>query len=172
MSRYYPAGVDAIADGTVDAFWRPPHLIDATEKLCIGCGVVQDYAAFGKSANFPDGMAERCRVCAARELRFRLQHDPDYREKKLKQQRESYARHSQARQASMRERYVSKWDVRHAVAYAVKTGRLERPGNCSRCQTPCKPDGHHSDYNRPMDVEWLCRRCHMLEHRLIRGEAS
>lgn len=47
-----------------------------------------------------------------------------------------------------------------AYAKALKQGLLIRPAACSRCAKPCKPDGHHHDYSKPLAVEWLCRRCH------------
>lgn len=47
-----------------------------------------------------------------------------------------------------------------AVARALKSGVLVRPDRCEDCETPCKPDAHHDDYDRPLEVRWLCRRCH------------
>jgi hypothetical protein len=41
-------------------------------------------------------------------------------------------------------------------------GFLRRPDHCECCETPCKPDGHHPDYSKPLDVEWLCRTCHRI----------
>ncbi len=43
---------------------------------------------------------------------------------------------------------------------AVKTGKLIRPDNCESCFKECKPEGHHEDYSKPFDVEWLCKKCH------------
>lgn len=46
---------------------------------------------------------------------------------------------------------------------AVRGGKILRPPQCDRCSKPCKPDAHHHDYAKPLDVEWLCRQCHMVE---------
>lgn len=56
---------------------------------------------------------------------------------------------------------------RHARAMvnkAVLDGDLVRPGHCSKCEKACKPDGHHPDYDKPLEVVWLCRKCHFAEH--------
>jgi len=43
------------------------------------------------------------------------------------------------------------------VAAAVAKGQLIRqPCECGRQET----DAHHDDYSRPLDVRWVCRRCH------------
>ena len=56
------------------------------------------------------------------------------------------------------------------VRDAIKSGELKRPNKCVRCgqkDTKCS-DGrsriqaHHHDYSRPLDVEWICARCHVL----------
>lgn len=51
-----------------------------------------------------------------------------------------------------------------AFQQAVRRGELVRPDSCSRCGEKCIPDGHHADYGRPLDVEWLCRKCHHFAH--------
>ena len=56
-------------------------------------------------------------------------------------------------------------NVWQAVKLAVADGRLVRPNQCEQCGISTKPDAHHEDYSRPLDVKWLCRRCHNLRHR-------
>ena len=34
---------------------------------------------------------------------------------------------------------------------------------CERCGV-ARADRHHDDYTRPLDIRWLCRRCHIAEH--------
>lgn len=43
---------------------------------------------------------------------------------------------------------------------AVKSGDIMRPRECSACGKECKPDGHHEDYSKPLNVTWICRACH------------
>lgn len=51
------------------------------------------------------------------------------------------------------------------VKKAVRRGELVR-GPCSRCGA-ARAHGHHADYARPLDVVWLCARCHKAEHRAM-----
>lgn len=51
--------------------------------------------------------------------------------------------------------------ARGALKEAIRKGQLTRPTECSRCGiTDPKINGHHHDYTKPLDVEWLCYRCH------------
>jgi hypothetical protein len=51
-----------------------------------------------------------------------------------------------------------------ALNRAVAKGIIKRPDKCSACGQRCKPDGHHVDYAKPYNVEWLCRTCHFSLH--------
>jgi len=50
--------------------------------------------------------------------------------------------------------------AQYLVYLAVKTGKIIRPSTCSKCAAQGKIQGSHNDYSRPLDVEWLCARCH------------
>ena len=53
------------------------------------------------------------------------------------------------------------------MSKAIRDGSLIRQP-CERCGHP-KTDGHHEDYSKPLDVIWLCRRCHLQHHRKYIG---
>jgi hypothetical protein len=46
--------------------------------------------------------------------------------------------------------------------YAIRKKTLTRPNKCSFCLVECTPQAHHEDYSQPLDVVWLCARCHNL----------
>jgi hypothetical protein len=58
------------------------------------------------------------------------------------------------------------WRSRSQFARAIRTGRIIRQP-CSICGEP-NADAHHQDYNRPLDVQWLCTFHHLQEHKRIR----
>lgn len=52
-----------------------------------------------------------------------------------------------------------------AVIKAKRDGVLI-PQPCERCRKK-KTLAHHEDYARPLDVMWLCRKCHQRRHRQL-----
>lgn len=43
----------------------------------------------------------------------------------------------------------------------LRAGLIKRPDACEGCgDTDQKPQAHHYDYSRPLEVEWLCGTCH------------
>ncbi len=58
-------------------------------------------------------------------------------------------------------RHPERHRARMAAHSATQSGRLVRQ--------PCfcgvtRAEGHHPDYSRPLEVEWLCRRHHVERH--------
>ena len=51
------------------------------------------------------------------------------------------------------------------VCAALKEGIINKALVCCECQIECKAEAHHEDYTKPLDVIWLCHRCHMKRHR-------
>jgi hypothetical protein len=65
-----------------------------------------------------------------------------------------------------------KWVVTHAirrkashiVGNAIRDGKLKRQP-CFICGNEAQ--AHHPDYERPLDVTWLCRKHHKAAHRIV-----
>lgn len=56
--------------------------------------------------------------------------------------------------------------VANCVNNAIRDGALIKPKECSKCRkTKCRIEGHHNDYDRPLDVTWLCSACHRAWHK-------
>lgn len=53
---------------------------------------------------------------------------------------------------------------------AEKAGRIPQE-DCAGCGASTNVEKHHFDYERPEDVIWLCKNCHMGHHATIRREA-
>lgn len=68
------------------------------------------------------------------------------------------------RQRQQIERFPERSRAAGIVAYALKTGELVRPETCSHCGVTCTPHAHHDDYEKPLEVRWLCVRCHRRHH--------
>lgn len=52
-----------------------------------------------------------------------------------------------------------------AVRSALEKGILRNPGICEACKSTKQIEGHHDDYNKPLQVRWLCHDCHFSWHR-------
>lgn len=57
--------------------------------------------------------------------------------------------------------------ARKTVANALKMNKLQRPQECFDCGDFCIPEAHHKDYSKPLEVVWLCKKCHESLHHPI-----
>jgi hypothetical protein len=145
------------------------YLFDAmnTAKTCRGCSASLPLSDFYKHAQMADGHLNFCVKCVkARVSKHREQHGERIRA----YDRERAKRpHRKAQLRSLIERHQQ--DPQRRIAHqmtsnAIRDGKLTRPDTCSTCGKQCKPEGHHDDYSKPLEVRWLCRSCHCRHHRL------
>ena len=68
-----------------------------------------------------------------------------------------------------RKEHPEKIRAQYAMNYAIATGRLTKPDVCSNCNQGGKIEGHHEDYDKPLEVVWLCRSCHTKLHHIERN---
>ena len=53
---------------------------------------------------------------------------------------------------------------------AIASGKIARKP-CEKCGET-KTEGHHEDYSKPLEVIWLCRKCHCNHHKERRQNAA
>lgn len=117
---------------------------------------------FHKDSRRPDGLFSFCKQCV-REIRS----NDDFRAANKRRSAAHRARDPQARRDAVRKWYNNNTErvKAHSSVYrAVKAGRLTRPENCSRCGKSSAVHAHHTDYSKPLDVQWLCPSCHKGLH--------
>ena len=67
-----------------------------------------------------------------------------------------------------RERNPEKWAASILFNHAIRDGKITK-GPCEVCGVD-KVHGHHDDYDKPLEVRWLCPAHHADQHRLIKEE--
>lgn len=75
--------------------------------------------------------------------------------------RKMAAKRAKARRENPLERH--KWIARIKLRQAISSGKIQRKP-CERCGA-VKSQGHHEDYSKPLDVQWLCPKHHAALHR-------
>jgi hypothetical protein len=64
---------------------------------------------------------------------------------------------------------TGKKEARFAMQRATDKGLIKRGEVCEVCATkgtgPQPIEGHHDDYNKPLTVRWLCKKCHFDWHK-------
>ena len=139
-------------------------------KECFKCKTVKPLEEFYKHSMMGDGHLNKCKVCAKKDVEI-------HREKNLEKIREYDRQRAKIPERRARNTAISsawrKEDSRrmaahNKVARAIKKGELV-PQPCVRCNS-VKSLAHHEDYDRPLDVMWLCQPCHKQRHKELKEE--
>jgi hypothetical protein len=130
-------------------------------RECRLCGETKTIELFAKHGSF-------CKACDAARGRKR-NHTPEAQAADRARKRAKYAADPKRELARAKARIrpeAYQRRARAALYLAVKSGVLVRPDRCAECGWVGKPHGHHADYSKPLDVEWLCSICHGKRHRI------
>lgn len=166
----------------------PLHAIEAERgkgmKRCFKCKTEKPLSDFYRHPQMRDGHLNKCKFCAKIDVqenrakrveqyreydKYRFQHDP-----RVRARHKRYARTKEGKEAIQRAhvRWRNSNPEKRAahviLGNALRSGRVDKPNKCSRCgDVPEKRflHGHHHDYAKPLDVEWICVWCHVEEHK-------
>jgi hypothetical protein len=172
-----------------------PKSIGASEekpltKVCAKCGQEKSLELFQSNKRSRYGRGSCCKMCCAAAFReyYRRYPDrikltrrkpkgplsemsPEKREKSRTRnahQNRLYRSSKNKRNMEWEKRTRHKRQAHRDVRRAIAKGTLVRPANCAKCGVAGKIEASHSDYSKPLDVEWLCTLCHANKDRAAR----
>ena len=149
-------------------------------KTCRECKIEKPLSEFYKHSSMLDGHLNKCidcvkgRVLKHRELNLEKIREYDKERnndpKRIKARKE-YSMTDEGKKAhqkansAYRERYPMKRAAHTITRNYIRDGKLIKKCNCSVCNSDVKIEAHHDDYTKPLDVRWLCEKCHKEWHR-------
>lgn len=149
-------------------------------KQCDRCKEAKSLDLFHKDKTKKDGKHNRCKACALLYSRERWAEKSELLKRQARDRytkgcrRESFLKKMEdpkKREAHMKRvrEYESRQDpakarARQRVRQAILNGKMVRPDFCSVCGEREKVQGHHADYSKPLEVQWLCQKCHSRTH--------
>ena len=137
-------------------------------KSCFKCNTVKPLSEFYKHPRMADGHVNKCKECNRNDVTTnRNQNIEKYR---------AYdkARGKEPERIKASKEIIRAWredDSRRVLAHsqvarAVRNGTLVRQP-CVRCGE-VKSLAHHEDYDKPLEVMWLCQPCHKQRHKELK----
>lgn len=157
-------------------------------KKCFKCGEHKNIGEFYRHKEMADGHLNKCKSCTKNDV---YKHREENLEKIMEYDRnrpnarervvENSERVSRLK-AENNEHYLKtvvepkrKWSKEnrnkknaHLKVKRSFTMKGNKPSQCQICgREDDRLEGHHYDYDKPLDVTWLCKRCHSVAHKII-----
>ena len=170
-------------------------------RTCKKCGKTKPITEFYKHGDY---YATQCKECAraySREYQHehreeRMEYSKNYYHSHKEQSR-TYHREWEEQNRERKNERARAWSHLHKDKLAEKQrkyrrdnpekmraqsllnsylqrGKIEKSTTCEICGKECKTEAHHSDYSKPLDVIWVCKKCHCIldNERGLAEEAS
>lgn len=136
-------------------------------KQCFKCLTEKPLTEFYKHKEMADGHLNKCKSCTKKDVHHRRHHS-DSREKILAYDRARGNRQGYEYTKQYRALYPKKYRAHNIVNSAIKSKKLFREP-CEICGNEVT-HAHHDDYDKPLNVRWLCSQHHQEWH-ATNGEA-
>ncbi len=146
-------------------------------KTCRTCKSVKPVGSFYACKSNADRLFSDCKQCVIEQqtaYHKRKQKDvfwlATYREK-MRVWAANYRasgkakRYNNGRAVAWAKRNPEKHRAQWMAREAVKKGLIPRLLNCEKCGSSELLQKHHADYSKPLEVVWLCIKCHHAVHK-------
>jgi len=151
------------------------------QKQCFKCEEIKSIDEFYKHKQMGDGYLNKCKECTKKDVKNVRKNRFDYYKNYDKQRnslphrvkaRRDYAQTERGKEVTRKshEKYYKKCPEKHIARIilnnAVRDGKIMKPLTC-KCGNTGRIEAHHEDYNKPLDVVWLCVPCHRSLHKVF-----
>lgn len=134
-------------------------------KRCSKCKTAKPLDEFKRDRRRESGCASICAVCNRANAKRWVRLNPDIHNALTAKYRRRHPDRCNLRVRTWRAAHPGAGAAYTSLWEAIHAGRVLRPDACAECKRECKLDGHHHrGYDKPLDVIWLCRRCHVRLH--------
>ena len=146
-------------------------------KTCFKCGESKSVDEFYKHPGSADGYLGKCKGCTKKDTTANRENKAEYYKRYDKKRaqlphrvraREKYQKENLEKVNEIKKKWAKK--NRHKtnatlqVKRAIEKGALVRSEYCDNCKNTAYTEGHHHDYNKLLEVIWLCKKCHTDVH--------
>lgn len=155
------------------------------KKRCYKCNQEYDTSNFYKNKKGKDGLESWCKSCCIERVhkyrennidkillhdreRGRTEKRKEANKKRLLELKEinpeEYKKKEYLRTLKDRQKHHRN-NIYLQVKRAINNGTIIKQELCEICKTNKAGHAHHEDYNKPLQVVWLCTKCHGIIHR-------
>lgn len=132
-------------------------------KICKECEEKKPLSGFYKQGK---NLFGKCKECIKRRVRnnraLKFDQYSKYEKNRYKQNENRRKRLTKSAK-EWRLRYPEAYKAQTAVGNALRDGKIIKEP-CSFCNSTSNVHAHHNDYSKPLDVVWLCAKCHHRIH--------
>jgi hypothetical protein len=153
-------------------------------KKCKKCKEYKNITKFGKHRLMTDGLNNWCKCCCKKERskesykNSQKAYEDANREKRNKKNTEYNERNKEKIKAhrqsesykKLKREHVLKHEKKYPNAHKCRSfyhrnkSKIKILNNCEICDFNKSISAHHNDYNKPLDVMFLCSNCHSKWH--------
>ena len=141
-------------------------------KVCTKCGIEKELEGFSLRRDSKDGRMASCILCRRVSNQKRYSENKEKIKASHKVYRESHREEIKAhrktdsyRESDKRSRLKAQNACRSRNYFHRNRHNIAVPETCSRCPSSNRVEAHHDDYNKPMEVKFLCQTCHIKWHK-------
>ncbi|HDY86591.1 MAG TPA: hypothetical protein ENH82_00575 [bacterium] len=155
------------------AYWkrRPKKIIKGIEYWrCGKCKKFFPESGFYKNKRTLLGITSECKKC---HIQTAIKSRDKDNNRRLKRESAQRQRNKTPEKFRKRAREYSKSRIHDLRFYArvilngaIGRNEIIKPDKCSKCGKGGRIHGHHSNYNKPLKVIWLCPLCHAEQERI------